>query len=240
MKAVQPRVIIGIVGGSGSGKTWLTQRLQRALGDRAMRLALDDFYRDRSHLSPARRAQINFDHPRAIDWKLFIRVLTQCRRGLTASFPRYNFATHTRSVCEDSWNPAPLILVEGLWLLHDKTVRALFDFGVYLDCPAQLRLERRLARDLAERGRSVESVREQFWKTVAPMHRQFVAPQSHLADLILDQPSGDAEIQLLIDRIETLARASATRASDARKHSRFTLDRTPEYFTALRPALHSL
>lgn len=197
---IQPK-LIAIVGGSGSGKTWLADRLQRTFGTLASRLSLDDFYLDRSSLPPSRRARINFDHPRAIDWPLAESVLSHCRAGQPVPMPRYSFATHTRITRSEVLSPMPLIICDGLWLFRRPALRAAFDLKIFLDCPAQLRLERRLSRDVAERQRGVESIREQFWKTVAPMHDRFVAPQARWADLVLPQPCDESAIDSLVATI---------------------------------------
>lgn len=196
--------LVAIVGGSGSGKTWLAERLEAALGARAARLSLDDFYRDRSHLPPARRARLNFDHPRAIDWARVEQVLADCRRGRVAIMPRYDFSTHTRHIVGEPLQPQPVVLVEGLWLLRRPALRRLFDVRIFLECPLALRLRRRLARDFAERGRSAESVRRQFQETVAPMHDRFVTPQARWADIIFKQPPRTRDVEQLAGQLQSL------------------------------------
>lgn len=200
----RPTRLIAIVGGSGAGKTWLADRLQQACGYDAGRLSLDDFYLDRSHLSSARRAAVNFDHPRAIDWPLVLQVLRDCRAGRITHLPRYSFATHTRLHRQQEWLPASSILMDGLWLFLRPAIREMFDLRIFLACATQLRLERRLARDVAERGRTSDSVREQFWKAVSPMHERYVAPQARWADIILTEPPSEAEVQSLIDTVRAL------------------------------------
>lgn len=195
--------LIAITGGSGAGKTWLAERLQRALGAAASRLSLDDFYLDHSSLPPAEREEINFDHPDAIDWLRFEEVLADCRSGRPTRIPRYHFATHTRRPFCENFTPAPLVLVDGLWLLWHPRIHEWFDLKIYLDCPAPLRLERRLARDTAERSRSSDSVRAQFWNHVAPMHDRFVAPQAKWANLILPAPLGESSLRQLIETLES-------------------------------------
>jgi len=202
--------LIAILGGSGAGKTWLAGRLQRSFGKQAIRLTQDDFYRDLGHLSVEARDRVNFDHPRAIDWAAFETVLRDCREGRITRVPQYNFTTHTRLPEHKLLIPAPLVLVEGLWLLWRPELHDLFDFKIYLECPAQLRLERRLARDVIERGRSPDSVREQFWKHVAPMHELHVAPQSKWADFVMPQPPDETDLRKLVEilqpeKIETRA-----------------------------------
>jgi uridine kinase len=214
MNARHPIRLIAIVGGSGAGKTWLADRLQHAWGNTAARLSLDDFYRDRSNLSPARRTAVNYDHPRAIDWQLVEQVLRDCHTGCLTRLPRYSFASHTRLHEQEQWMPMPVILMDGLWLLWRPSVRELFDLRIFLTCPTQLRLERRMARDIAERGRSPESVREQFWKTVAPMHDRYVAPQARWADIVVTQPPSEEEIQRLLE----LLRAPQLPASRHTRH----------------------
>jgi len=198
--ATTPR-LVAIVGGSGAGKSWLTDRLQRVFGESAARLSLDDFYLDRSRVPLRRRARINYDHPRAIDWPCVETFLRNCRAGRVCRLPRYDFKTHTRAAVCEYWQPKPLVLVEGLWLLVRPAIRRLFDFTIFIDCPASLRLQRRLVRDLAERGRNRASVTRQFRETVAPMHDLFVSPQARWANVVLRQPPRDAEIRHLCDQL---------------------------------------
>ncbi len=178
-------LLVAIVGGSGAGKSWLAERLETALAGQAARLSLDDFYRDRSHLSPARRARINYDHPRAIDWSALERVLRRVLSGRAARLPCYNFTTHCRGRTTRLLQPKPIILLEGLWLLRRPSLRRLFSLSLFLDCPMPTRLERRLQRDQRSRGRTDASVKQQFRAMVEPMHRRFVAPQARWADVVL-------------------------------------------------------
>jgi uridine kinase len=201
MSARSSRFLVAIVGGSGAGKTWLVDQLQRLLGESVARLSLDDFYRDHSHLPPAERQRVNFDDPQAIDWPEFERVLRDCRCGRASGVPRYDFTSHSRFPARDLWRPKPLVLVDGLWLLHRQTTRRLFDWRIYVDCPERLRFRRRLARDVRERGRTHSSVKWQFQETVAPMHHRFVAPQVAWADIVLSQPLEDTEVNRLAGRL---------------------------------------
>jgi len=209
MKAMRSTHLVAIVGGSGSGKGWLVQRLGRLLGEQACHLSLDSFYRDRSHLAPRRRQSLNFDTPRAIDWDSAEQALRDCQAGRATHVPRYDFATHRRLPATTPWQPKPLVLVEGLSLLVRPPVRRLFDLKIYLDCPPGLRLRRRLLRDVAERGRSASMVKQQFRRTVAPMHARYVEPQQRWADLILAQPFRKPDILQLADRLWTLLTATA-------------------------------
>lgn len=193
---MKPR-FVAIVGGSGSGKTWLADRLATALGDHASRLSLDDFYADRSHLTLSQRKRINFDHPRSIDWKLFNRATLALRRGRPVKVPHYDFTQSTRAGSLRTCEPRPLILVDGLWLLRRREVRGLFDRSYFVECPAALRLKRRLERDRRERARSEESVRRQFETHTEPMHARFVEPQSRLASEVLPSPVRMATVRRL-------------------------------------------
>lgn len=196
--------LVAIVGGSGAGKTWLADQLDKAVGDGTNRVSQDDFYLDRSHLTPSRREQVNYDHPRAIDWSGLERTLKDCRAGRGFRVPRYDFATHTRLSRAEWRRPKSVTIVEGLWLLRRPSVRRLFDLRIFLDCPVRVRLDRRLTRDAAERGRSRDSVRRQFWNVVAPMHDRFVAPQAGRADVVLRTSVSPDQVRVLADRLRAL------------------------------------
>ncbi len=202
--AAMPR-LVAIVGGSGSGKTWLADKLQAVLGKKsAARLSLDDFYRDRSHLSPARRALVNYDHPRAIDWNRFESVLRDCLDGRPTRVPKYDFAQHARLPSFRHFRPAKLVLVDGLWLLHKPALRRLFCFRIFIDCPAKIRLNRRLARDLLLRSRDPASVQRQFRDAVEPMNTRYVVPQKRWVHKNLDTPIGVAEVRHLAGQLLSL------------------------------------
>jgi uridine kinase len=199
----QRPILVAIVGGSGAGKTWLSCKLQRALGLPSVRLSLDDFYLDQSHLAPSQRDQLNFDHPRAIDWRLAESALRACRTGRSVEVPRYSFITHRRLRTKRVVKPRAVILADGLWLLRKPQLRRIFDLCIFVACSTRLRLQRRLDRDLASRGRNGHSVRQQFRQTVAPMHKQFVAPQARWADIVLRHPFGEKEVLGIAARIWT-------------------------------------
>jgi uridine kinase len=204
MKNQRTPLLVAIVGGSGAGKTWLARKLQAALGDDAARISLDDFYCDRSHLSEARRAKINFDHPRAIDWALLENVLSELLAGNSARVPHYDFKTHCREKSENVLEPKPIFLLDGLWLLRQKRLRELFDLRIFIQCPMENRFRRRLTRDLRSRGRTRESVREQFQCAVEPMHKRFVEPQKRWADIVLQANFGEREINDLVERLKKI------------------------------------
>ncbi|MHB8520830.1 MAG: uridine kinase [Limisphaerales bacterium] len=211
--------LVAIVGGSGAGKSWLAGKLRRLLRENAARLSLDDFYRDRSHLSPKQRERVNYDHPRAVDWRCVEQVLSDCRTGRRTRLPRYDFKTHRRMVPLACWQPKPIVLVEGLWLLRSAAIRRLFALRIFIDCPERIRLHRRLVRDVHHRGRDLESVHCQFQKTVAPMHRRFVAPQRRWANIVLRHPLGAAAADQLTDQIWGLLEAGS--GCSVRRRARF-------------------
>jgi uridine kinase len=197
VKRPKQPLLVAIVGGSGSGKSWLADKLRSALGHNAGRLSLDDFYRDRSHLSSARRARINFDNPAAIDWPEFERVLNCFLDWRSTRVSCYDFKTHCRFARSRILKPKPIMLVEGLWLLRSPRIRKLFGFRIFLDIPMKLRLRRRLDRDVADRGRSPKSVRDQFRNAVEPMHRRFVLPQMQWSDVVLKGNRSDRDFAKL-------------------------------------------
>jgi uridine kinase len=198
-------ILIAIVGGSGAGKSFLAEKLTAALAPNAARISLDDFYLDRSHLPPGRRAKLNFDHPRAIDWIAFARVLKNLRDGRDARVPVYEFATHSRTTRERRVKPKRYMIVEGLWLLHRPALRRLFDFTIFLDCSPSLRRRRRLARDLKSRSRTRESIIAQLRSTVEPMHCLYVAPQARWASRVFKTSCGKKELKTLVLSIRKLA-----------------------------------
>ena len=208
MNAGNPPIIVAIVGGSGSGKSWLAERLQHSFGGEAARVSLDNFYRDRSRLPSRACARINFDHPRAIDWDCVQEFLRHVRRGVPSNIPEYDFATHCRTGLL-AWQPKPVVLFEGLWLLWKRELRPCFDFSIFLDVPATLRLRRRIVRDVAERGRTMEAIRHQFRLQVAPMHARYVAPQKRWADVVLGTRIGKREIDELAGTICKMRYGSA-------------------------------
>jgi uridine kinase len=204
VQLLKPNIAVAIVGGSGSGKSWLANKLTATLHPPAVRLSLDDFYRDRSHLSAARRNRLNFDHPRAIDWMAFERTLHGLLAGQAVRVPCYDFATHSRLPKTRLLKPGRVILTDGLWLLSRRSLRRLFGLRVYIDCSSRTRLRRRLARDRVNRGRTEASIREQFHATVEPMHRKYVIPQKERANFVLKEKFGMRELCLLKSEIKAL------------------------------------
>lgn len=178
--------LVGVAGGSGSGKTVLAQALAASFGPaRVALLAHDAYYRGQGDVDPVERGALNFDVPEALDQELFRAHLAALRRGETVEPPRYCFVTHCRVGQAEPVEPREIVLVEGVLLLHDPRVRELLDLRVFVEAPTHLRLARRIARDVAERGRAEEAVRAQFRDTVLPAHARYVEPTKAWADLVL-------------------------------------------------------
>jgi uridine kinase len=199
---------VGLAGGSGAGKSALAGELARALGpERVLVLTCDAYYRDRPDLDAAARAAQNFDHPDALETDLLAAQLDALRAGRAVDVPSYDFALHRRRAETRRAQPHELVIVDGLLVLCDPALRARFDLRVFVAASERHRLERRLARDVAERGRSPESVRAQLAATVQPMHAAFVEPSRAHADLVVanDAELAQAAAQLLARVRELLA-----------------------------------
>ena len=186
---------MGIAGGSAAGKTTLAAGLAARLGTRLAVLEFDCYYRDHGHLSVEERALVNYDHPDSLDTELFVAHLDDLVEGQAIEAPVYDFATHTRTSVTETVGPCPVVVVAGILILAFPAVRQRLDLVVYVDTPAEVRLKRRIVRDIVERGRTEDSVRAQFAATVAPMHEKWVAPFVSEVDLILDG-LGDPEVMI--------------------------------------------
>ena len=192
-------VVIGIAGGSGSGKTTVQRRILERFGTR--RIALldhDAYYRPLDHLAPDQRSRFNFDHPDALETPLMVDHLDRLLAGEAIEKPTYSFETHSRLAETEAVEPRPVILVEGILVLAEPELRKRMDVKLFVDAAPDVRLMRRMERDLHERGRSVESVLEQYRRTVRPMHLEFVEPSKRHADVII--PRGGRN-QVAIDMV---------------------------------------
>ncbi len=180
--------IVGVAGGSGSGKTYFANALRERLGPHACALIFqDNFYFDQSKKFDFDGGAVNFDHPESIDFALLARCLKEIKDGHTAQIPIYDFSTHTRLSETMAIEPKPVVLVDGILIFHPAEVRALFDDMIFFDTPEELRYRRRLERDVNERGRSAEGVRNQYYKHVKPMHDAFVQPSKvHAKTVVAD------------------------------------------------------
>ncbi|MFT3698147.1 MAG: uridine kinase [Kofleriaceae bacterium] len=189
-------LVVGIAGGTGSGKTTVARKLEAAIpNNRCVRIEHDAYYRDQIHLSPEERATINYDHPSSLESNLFVEHLRRLRAGEAVDVPVYDFAHHTRAKETRRVEPAPVIIVEGILVFVEAALREQMDIKIFVDTDADIRLMRRIRRDLESRGRSFNSIRDQYYATVRPMHLEYVEPSKRWADLIVPE-GGDNHIAL--------------------------------------------
>jgi uridine kinase len=202
---MQP-LIIGVAGGTGSGKTTVANAIIERVGRERIALVQHDaYYRDQSGKPPEVRARVNYDHPDSLETELMIEHLTQLRAGHPIEMPVYDFATHTRKRETRRVDPRPVILVEGILIFVDRALREMFDVKVFVDTDADIRIIRRLQRDLEERGRTFESVITQYRETVRPMHLEFVEPSKRYADVILPEGGfNTVGLDLIVARVQML------------------------------------
>lgn len=199
-------VIIGIAGGTGSGKTTVARAIYDRVGsDRIEWIAHDSYYRNFDALSPEERAKINFDHPDSLESELLMRHLDALCKGSSVDVPVYDFATHSRKAETLRVEPRRVIIVEGILVLAEPELRKRIDIKLFVDTPADIRFVRRLMRDIESRGRSLPSVVQQYLNTVRPMHEEFVEPSKRYADLIIPEGGeNQVAIDAIIARVERL------------------------------------
>jgi uridine kinase len=202
--------LVGIAGGTGSGKSTLAERMVEKLAGGALLIRHDNYYKDHLHLSFEQRSQLNFDHPDAFDEELLVEHLRALSRGIPVEGPQYDFSTHTRKSEGIILFPREVIVVEGILALHDARLRGMYDLKVFVDTEADIRILRRLTRDMVERGRSLHSIIQQYLSTVKPMHDQFVEPSKRYADMIVPEGGlNDAAVELLVAQLKHTLQASA-------------------------------
>lgn len=179
-------LIIGVAGGSGSGKTTIVNQIIKELGDiRVVVVPHDAYYKDNNHLPVEERAKLNFDHPDALETNLLVQHLKELQEGREIEMPVYNFTIHARKSSGVIVKPAPVIIVDGILIFVEKSLRDMMDVKIFVDTDSDIRFIRRLRRDTLERGRSIESIINQYLKTVKPMHIAFVQPSQRYADIII-------------------------------------------------------
>lgn len=196
-------LVIGIAGGTGSGKTTVAHRIGASLpADAVTLLEHDHYYRDRQDLTYAERCQLNFDHPDSLETELLVDHLAALRAGNPVDVPSYDFKTHTRRPERKHVEPTPVIVVEGILVFVEEALRAQLDIKIFVDTDADIRAFRRIRRDIEQRGRTFESVREQYYRTVRPMHLLFVEPSRRWADVIIPEGGQNTVgIDLIIARV---------------------------------------
>ena len=220
-------LVVGIAGGTGSGKSTIARHVASALpaGSCAI-IEYDSYYRDRSHETLEQRAQANYDHPDSLDTELLVGQLRELKAGSAVDVPIYDYVSHTRSPRTRRLATSAVVIVEGIMTLVDATLRGELDIKLYVDTDNDIRLLRRIRRDLGERGRSFESVREQYYRSVRPMHREFVEPSKRFADLIIPE-GGDNRVALdvIVARLNQATSAHMVSAVDNGQSNHDATDR---------------
>ena len=197
-----PSFAIGIAGGTGAGKTTVSRNVADAVGEPVTRLPLDNYYEDLSHLPFDERESVNYDHPSAFEWDLLYDHLESLLLGQSIEMPQYDFEVHNRTDERITVEPTDVIVLEGILALYDERIREMLDLRVYVMTDADVRILRRIERDVVDRGRDLEGVIEQYLETVKPMHERFVAPTRKNADVIIPEGANRMAVDLLIDKIE--------------------------------------
>lgn len=196
-------LVIGICGGSGSGKTTLASSIKDKLGDKAVLISMDNFYKFQPNTTYEQRSKTNYDHPSAFDTDIMVNCLKELKENKTTKIPIYDFTIHNRS--SEPWmdvKPAPIIIIEGVLLFAIPEAVKLLDRKIFVDTAADLRLIRRMERDMTERARSFESIKSQYLETVRPMHLEFVEPFKAIADVIVpEEKENQAALDMLIDSL---------------------------------------
>ena len=197
--------IIGVAGGSGSGKTTVTAKVLETIGpDMAAVIVQDYYYRDQAHLTFEQRLATNYDHPHAFDWPLLIEHIEELLAGRPIDMPVYDFTHHTRATETVTVKPAPVIVIEGLFPLYDAALRDMMSLKIFVDTDPDVRFIRRLQRDIRERGRSADHVIEHYLATVRPMHNQFIEPTKRFADVILPHGANDPAVDIITTTVASL------------------------------------
>jgi uridine kinase len=194
-----PSLTVGIAGGTGAGKTTIAREITAGV-DSVTLVPLDNYYAE-SDLPMAEREEINYDHPDAFDWELLRDHLVELCEGRTVEMPAYDFTVHDRADETTTVEPGEVVVVEGILTLHDPAVREMLDLKLYVETDADVRIVRRIRRDVTERDRDLEDVVSQYLSTVKPMHEQFVAPTKREADLTIPGEANDTAVDLLRERV---------------------------------------
>ncbi len=204
-KAKAP-VIVGVAGGTGSGKTTVVREIFNKLGPTDVTVIThDSYYKDRSHMSMDERAKVNYDHPDALDTPLLVEHIKQLQQGLAVDVPIYDFSQHVRRHEHVHMTPGKVVVVEGILILADEQLRNLFDIKIFVDTDADIRFIRRMERDILERARTRESVVKQYMESVRPMHIQFVEPSKQYADVIVPEGGHNTvAVDMIITKVQAI------------------------------------
>ncbi|UWG51360.1 Uridine kinase [Halalkaliarchaeum sp. AArc-CO] len=209
-----PSFVIGIAGGTGAGKTTVAQLVTENVEDAVTRIPLDNYYEDLSHLEMEERETVNYDHPSAFEWELLREQLSNLLEGRTVQMPQYDFEIHNRKDERVTVEPTDVIVLEGILALYDERINEMLDLRLYVETDADVRILRRIQRDVIERGRDLEGVMRQYLSTVKPMHEQFVEPTKKHADLVVPEGANSVAVNLLEEKIQAEVEGEAVRSWD--------------------------
>ncbi|WP_227354078.1 uridine kinase [Haladaptatus salinisoli] len=209
-----PSFVIGIAGGTGAGKTTVAREITADVSDSVTRIPMDNYYEDLSHLDFEERAEVNYDHPSAFEWELLRDHLDSLLSGQAIEMPQYDFSIHNRKDEFVTVEPTDVVIVEGIFALYDAEVNEMLDLQVYVETDADVRILRRIERDVVNRGRGLEGVMEQYLSTVKPMHEQFVEPTKKHADIIIPEGANRVAVGLLEEKVRAEIRAHSMREAD--------------------------
>ncbi len=202
-KQINDIIVIGIAGGTGSGKTTITREIVRRLENNVTVITHDSYYRARHDLSYEERTRLNYDHPNAFDTEMLAEALKDLREGREIEMPVYDYTIYDRTENTVTVRPSRVILVEGILIFHPEELRDLMDIKIFVDADADVRILRRITRDVRDRGRSLDSVINQYLTTVKPMHEAFVEPSKRYADIIIPEGGKNlVALEMVVDRIE--------------------------------------
>lgn len=197
--------IIGVAGGSGSGKSTVTEHIVNVIGkDQVAVIIQDNYYREFAHLNPEERRKINFDHPDAFDWELMLQQVDDLANGLPIEMPIYDYTLDTRSAKTITISPSPIIIIEGLFALLDPNLRSHMSLKIFVDTADDIRFIRRLERDIIDRGRTTELVIKQYLESVRPMHKQFIEPSKRNAHIIIPHGANRAALEMIVARVRAV------------------------------------
>ncbi|NHX35890.1 MULTISPECIES: uridine kinase [Halolamina] len=206
-----PSFVVGIAGGTGAGKTTVARLITESVGESVTRIPLDNYYEDLSHLDREEREAVNYDHPEAFEWELLREHLRALSEGQAVEMPQYDFEIHNRKDERVTVLPTDVIIVEGILALYDETINDMMDLRLYVETDADVRILRRIKRDVIQRGRALEDVIDQYLSTVKPMHEQFIEPTKKHADLIIPEGANSVAVNLLEEKIEAEIEGEGTR-----------------------------
>ncbi|MFP8958610.1 uridine kinase [Natrialbaceae archaeon A-CW3] len=219
-----PSFVIAIAGGTGAGKTTVTREVADTVGEGVTRIPLDNYYEDLSHLEYEERTEVNYDHPDAFEWELIREHLDVLSMGQPIEMPQYDFEIHNRKDETVRVEPTDVIVVEGILALYDEMLLEMLDLRVYVMTDADVRILRRIQRDVIDRGRDLEGVIDQYLETVKPMHERFVAPTKKHADIIIPEGVNRMAIDLLTEKIEAELVADPVEDDSERRQSLESLE----------------